>query len=188
MSNIASEKNAPSGHPNWVMLMADILVIGLLIAFDQFTKYLAVTRLKGREAYSLIAGVLELDYLENHGAAFGILQNQKAVILGIGIVFMLIIFAIMFRVPRGKKYAILHIMLSFVIAGGTGNMIDRFSLSYVVDFISFILIDYPVFNVADCYVVCATVGLFIMFMFVLKEEDLEFLSFKKKRGGRREKV
>ena len=58
-------------------------------------------------------------------------------------------------------------------------MIDRFFLGYVVDFFSFVLINYPIFNVADCYVVCATIGMFIMFLFVMKDEDLAFLSFKR---------
>ena len=64
-------------------------------------------------------------------------------------------------------------------AGGIGNMIDRFFLGYVVDFFSFVLINYPIFNVADCYVVCATIGLFVMFLFVMKEDEMDFLSFKR---------
>ena len=58
-------------------------------------------------------------------------------------------------------------------------MIDRFFLGYVVDFISFVLINYPIFNVADCYVVCATIAIFIMFLFYMKDEDFDFLSLKK---------
>lgn len=169
-----------------IMLVIDCLVIAVLIALDQLTKYLAVTHLKGKPAITLINGVLQLDYLENRGAAFGILQNKKIVILGIGVVFMLILFVILWRLPKGKKFNVLHILISCVIAGGVGNMIDRFSLNYVIDFISFILIDYPIFNVADCYVVCATVGLFITFLFVLKEDDLSFLSLRKHDSDRAE--
>ena len=60
-------------------------------------------------------------------------------------------------------------------------MIDRISYTYVIDFISFVLIDFPIFNVADCYVVCATIALAFVFLFVLKEEDLDFISFRKKK-------
>ena len=67
-----------------------------------------------------------------------------------------------------------------LIAGALGNIIDRIRFDYVVDFISFVLIHYPIFNVADCYIVVAAVMLFLLFMFVYKEEDLEFLSFRKK--------
>ena len=87
---------------------------------------------------------------------------------------------IIFRLPQGKKYNILQILLICIVAGGIGNMIDRFFLGYVVDFFSFVLINYPIFNVADCYVVCATIGLFIMFLFVFKDEELTFLSLKRK--------
>ena len=58
-------------------------------------------------------------------------------------------------------------------------MIDRVTFGYVVDMISFVLIDFPIFNVADCYVVCGSIALAVVFLFVLKDEDLEFISFKK---------
>ena len=85
------------------------------------------------------------------------------------------------KLPEQKKFRIVHILLAVIIAGGIGNMIDRFRLDYVVDFISFVLINYPIFNVADIYVVVATIGLFILFLFVYKEKDLEFLNFKQNR-------
>ena len=68
-----------------------------------------------------------------------------------------------------------------MIAGGIGNMIDRFRFDYVVDFISFVLINFPVFNVADCYIVTSVIILFILFLFVYKEKDLEFLNFKQNK-------
>jgi len=86
-----------------------------------------------------------------------------------------------FKLPEQKKFRIVHVLLAVIIAGGIGNMIDRFRLDYVVDFISFVLINYPIFNVADIYVVVATIGLFILFLFVYKEKDLEFLNFKQNR-------
>lgn len=162
------------------LFVLDALIIIALIAFDQFTKYLAVVHLKDKPAISLIEGVLELDYLENRGVAFGMLQGRQVIILIASILCMAIIFVMLARMPRGKKFTSLHIIFSFVIAGGIGNMIDRFVNGFVVDFISFILIDYPIFNVADCYVVCGVIAMAIVFLFVLKEEDLDFLSLKKK--------
>jgi len=164
-----------------IMLIIDFVLIVLLTVFDQFTKALSVKHLKDKDAFVLIDGVLELDYLENRGAAFGMLQDQKFFILFIGIVFMAIILFFLFKLPEKKKYNVMHILFYFIVAGGIGNMIDRFMLGYVVDFISFVLINYPIFNVADIYVVCATIGLFIVFMFVYKEKDLEFLSFKQNK-------
>ncbi len=165
------------------MLLIDTIIAAVLLALDQYTKYLAILHLKNRPAVVLIDGVLELQYLENRGSAFGMLQNQKFFILFVGIVFLAVIVFFLFRMPLQKKYNIVHILLSVVIAGGIGNMVDRFRFDYVVDFISFVLINYPIFNVADCYIVVAMIILFLLFVFVFKEKDLEFLSFKQNRCG-----
>lgn len=162
------------------MLCVDFILFVFLLLFDQFTKFLAVTKLKGQSAFVLIKGVLELQYLENRGSAFGMLQGKKIFILLVGIIFLAIILFVLIRLPETKKFTIVHVLLTLIVAGGIGNMIDRFRLDYVVDFISFVLIDYPIFNVADIYIVCGTVILFLLFLFVFKEEDLSFLSFKKK--------
>ena len=160
-----------------IMLLIDAVIIILGIALDQVTKYLATAKLKKQPNFVLWEGVFELDYLENTGSAFGMFQGQRWLLLIVGVIFMALIVFLMLRLPEGKKFTVTHVILAFLVAGGVGNMIDRFSLGYVVDFFSFVLINYPIFNVADIYVVCATIGLFIMFLFVLKEEDLEFLSF-----------
>lgn len=163
------------------MLIADVVIIAALLALDQMSKHLVIVHLKNSPAIPLIDGVLELKYLENRGSAFGILQNQKFFILFVGVVFMAVILFFLFKLPPDKKFRIVHVFLSAVIAGGLGNMIDRFRFDFVVDFISFVLINFPIFNVADCYIVVSTIGLFILFMFVYKEKDLEFLSFKQRR-------
>lgn len=164
-----------------IMLVIDLIFAAILLAFDQYTKHLAIVHLKEKPAYVLIDGVLELQYLENRGSAFGILQNQKFFILFVGIVFMVLLLFLLLKLPEKKKFCILHITISAIIAGGIGNMLDRFRLDYVVDFISFILINYPIFNVADIYVVVATICLFILIVFVYSEKDLEFLNFKQNR-------
>ena len=154
------------------MLIIDALIAAVLLVLDQFTKHLAVVHLKNQPAYVIIDGVLELQYLENRGSAFGMLQNQKVFILFVGIVFLAVLLFFLFKLPEQKKFRIVHVLLAVIVAGGIGNMIDRFRLDYVVDFISFVLINYPIFNVADIYVVVATIGLFILFLFVYKEKDL----------------
>lgn len=164
-----------------IMLLIDLLITSFLLALDQLTKYLAITYLKGNPAISLIDGVLELKYLENRGSAFGMLQNQKFFILFVGVIFLAVILFFLFKLPEGKRFRILHILLAAIIAGGLGNMIDRIRFDFVVDFISFVLINFPIFNVADCYIVVSTTLLFILFMFFYKEKDLEFLSFKQNR-------
>lgn len=164
-----------------LLLFLDLLGICALIALDQYTKYLAVIHLKDKPAYNIINGVLELNYLENKGAAFGMLQNQKAFFIFVAVVTLSVIGYVLFKVPDRKKYGILHLLLSLIAAGAIGNMIDRIRFDYVVDFIYFVLINFPIFNVADIYVTVSTVVLVFLLLFVYKENDLNFISFKQKR-------
>jgi len=161
-----------------MLLCMDMILALLLILLDQWTKQLAVIYLKGKDAIPLIKGILELDYLENRGAAFGMFQNQKIFLLAVGVVFLGGIGYLLIRLPDQKKYFWIHILASVVLAGGVGNMIDRIRLDYVVDFISFVLIHFPIFNVADCYVVTATFCIFFLLLFVYKDDDFSFLSRK----------
>lgn len=163
------------------LIFLDLLGICALVALDQYTKYLAVIHLKDKPAYIIINGVLELNYLENKGAAFGMLQNQKAFFIFVAVVILSVIGYVLLKTPDNKKYRMLHVLLSLIAAGAIGNMIDRIRLNYVVDFIYFVLINFPIFNVADIYVTVSTAALVILLLFVYKENDLSFISFKQKR-------
>ena len=139
---------------------------------DLAAKYAATLYLKGKPAIPLIPNVLELNYLENRGAAFGMLQNQKIFFVFVAAVILAVIVFVLFIMPLQRKYTPLHILLVMIAAGAAGNMIDRLRLDYVVDFISFVLIHFPIFNVADIYVTIATVFFVVLFLFYYKEEDL----------------
>ena len=128
----------------------------VLTAIDQWTKSLAVAGLKGKEPFVIWKGVFELLYSENRGAAFGVLQGKHG--------FFFLVAACVF------------------VAGAAGNLIDRVVQGYVVDFLYFILIDFPIFNVADCYVTVATAVLLILLMKVYSDEDLAVLWQKRKES------
>ena len=165
---IKSEKEITSMNNNGKRssiktIMIDIFCMIILIAIDQFTKYLAVIFLKDKPAFPLINGVLELNYLENRGAAFGV------------IIFVL------YKTPQEKKYNAFHAQLVCIAAGAVGNMIDRIRLDYVVDFIYFSCINFPIFNFADMCVTIGTIVLVILILFVYKENDLSFLGFHQKK-------
>lgn len=164
-----------------LFLLLDIVGIIVLVLVDQYTKNLAVIHLKDQPAFNIISGVLELNYLENKGAAFGMLQNQKAFFIFVAFVILGVIGYVLYKMPDEKKYRVLHVLLSLIAAGAIGNMIDRMRLDYVVDFIYFVLINFPIFNVADIYVSVSTAALVILLLFVYKESDLSFISFKQKR-------
>ena len=147
---------------NWIII--DLVIVFVLLALDQFTKQLAIEYLKDKPARVIIKNVFELNYLENHGSAFGMLQNQKFFLIFVGVLFMGIVLFFLLKLPENKKFYPVHVCLSAVIAGGIGNMIDRIRFDHVVDFFSFVLINFPIFNVADCYIVVAITILFILFI------------------------
>ncbi len=163
------------------LLWIDLVALILFVAIDQVTKYFAVLKLKNQPDIPIIKDVFELSYLENRGAAFGVLQNQKFFFLFVGVIILFVIVFVLFKIPDKKKYNMLHVFLILIASGGIGNMIDRLRFDYVVDFLSFVLINFPIFNVADMYVTVAMIGLAILILFVYKEEDLNFLSFKQKK-------
>lgn len=150
------------------------IIAGILI--DQGTKMLAVAHLKGKEAILIIPNVFQLQYLENHGAAFGILQNKRGFLLVITICILAAIIFFYRKIPAQKRFLPLHIAMILVAAGALGNMIDRMVHGYVVDFLYFSCIRFPIFNIADCYVVIAAVIAVILIGFYYKEEDFEQLS------------
>lgn len=163
-----------------IILVFDLITMVLLTYFDQFTKNMAVLNLKGKPAVTLLPDILVLQYLENKGAAFGMLQNQKIFFIFIEVLILFVIGFVLIRMPSHKKYNLMHVILVLVASGAIGNMIDRVVQDYVVDFIYFVLIDFPIFNVADIYVTCATAVFVIAVLFYYKEEDFAFLSLKQK--------
>ena len=166
-----------------LLLTIDILLIAVLIVLDQYTKYLAVIRLKDKPAYPIINGVLEFNYLENKGAAFGMLQDKKTLFIFMTVIMLTVVFYVLLKLPNKKKFVSWQIFLCLICAGGVGNMIDRVRFDYVVDFIYFVLIDFPVFNLADILITIGTVLFFIVILFFTKEEELQFLRFNIRRDS-----
>ena len=167
-----------------IFLLVDFLMIIFLVFLDQFTKYLAVIHLEDKPAIKIIDGVLELNFLKNSGAAFGLLQNQKVFFILVAVMILCIIAYVLFRMPDDKKYNIMHILLVMIASGAAGNMIDRVRNDYVVDFIYFVIINFPIFNVADIYVPVSTFLFVILFLFYYKENDFNFLSFNQQKKFR----
>ena len=131
------------------------IIVGV-VALDQLTKWLAVTFLTRSESVAVIPGVLQLTYVENEGAAFGMLSEHRWVFMIISTVAILAMLVYLWKFRPTSRFACTA--LSMVIGGGIGNMIDRVYLNYVIDFIDFCA--FPelwvwVFNVADA---CVCVG------------------------------
>lgn len=147
----------------------------LLFAADQYTKSLAVQHLKDQPSIELIPGVLELSYLENRGMAFGLLQNQYWLFAVMTILFLLVMAAAFYKLPKTRHFVPLFAVLTVLTAGAIGNFYDRFLHHYVVDFIYVSLINFPVFNVADIYVTVSVAVFLLLYLLYYKDEDFAFL-------------
>ena len=140
--------------------MIYILIIIAGIVLDRITKIYAVKHfISNPRSGSLI----NLTYLENRGAAFGILQDKRIlfVILTLAIVLYLLYY---FITNLKSNPLVLNIAFSLIISGALGNFYDRLFQGYVVDFIEFAFVDFPVFNVADVFV---TVGCGLLIIYIL---------------------
>lgn len=165
MNNSSARTSAPA------LYLLSLVGFAAAVASDQLTKYMAITALKDQPAYVLIDGVFELRYLENRGAAFGMMQNMQYVFV-IGAVIICAVIAVLYsRMPLQRRYIPLRVCSVLLCAGAVGNVIDRIRLNYVVDFLYFRLIDFPIFNVADCYVVVACILFVLLILFYYREED-----------------
>ncbi|TKI54739.1 lipoprotein signal peptidase [Brevibacillus antibioticus] len=145
------------------------LIAAVIIALDQFTKFLVVKYMELGESIPLIADVFHLTSHRNMGAAFGILQNQRWFFIVITTVVVIGIVISLIRL--GKKQPRASLALSLVLGGAVGNFIDRAMSGQVVDFLNFTLINFPIFNVADMAI---TIGVGILLLDV-------FLDGKKNR-------
>ncbi|WP_434311777.1 signal peptidase II [Hominifimenecus sp. rT4P-3] len=158
-----------------------ILGVLALTGLDQWTKYLALAHLQGQPNIVVWDGVFELQFITNRGAAFGIFQNQRWIFLVMTVAIMAALLYFFVKLPRTKHFLPLSILCVVLEAGALGNMIDRVRLGYVIDFLYFKLIDFPTFNVADCYVTVGTILAAILLVFYYKDEDWNLLK-KKERG------
>lgn len=153
-------------------LAGGLLSAGVLVFLDQQTKALSVSGLKGRPSLSLIPGVLELKYLENTGIAFGLFAGKRNFFLLFCILFFILFIYLYCKLPKNRHFLPLHAVLFLMGSGALGNFIDRVTRGYVVDFIYVSLIDFPIFNLADIYVV--TGGILLVLLVCLKYQDEEF--------------
>lgn len=151
--------------------------IALLVAADQAVKLWAIKALQGSASIVLIPGLLKLTYVENYGAAFGMMRGMRWVLIGLtaailgGMIYCLITGRILGKLP--------NIAFTMIAAGGSGNLLDRIRLGYVVDYLDVNdLFSYPMFNIADCCVVCGAI-LVIVYVLFLDGKDQEIIRFKR---------
>lgn len=176
MNNTDSKAN----NRRIISLIAYIVITAVLTQLDQITKYVAESNLYMKNDIDIIKNVLTLTYLRNNGSAFGMFSGKINAFLVLTVIIVAVITYIVIRMPVTKRYLPMYIVCTMLVSGAIGNFIDRVRFGYVRDFIYFKLINFPVFNVADCYVTVSVALLIILILFVYKEDDFGFLKLSKK--------
>ena len=151
------------------------LFSSIFVFLDQYSKLIITKNLKNGKIIIIIKNILEILYVENRGAAFGILQGKQYFFYVITIVILIFIICYIFKLPLTKKYLPFWFAIIMLFSGSLGNFIDRIKNKYVVDFIYFKLIDFPVFNVADILITFSCILFVVLILFYYKEDDFKFL-------------
>ena len=139
-----------------------------IVAVDQWTKALTVANIALYQDVEFIPGFLGFTYVQNTGAAFSSFEGQMWLFAMIFIVFTLaIIWEYRKKALPFKPFE--RWCVAAIYGGGLGNMIDRVRLGYVVDMIETKFIEFPVFNVADCFITCGCIALMVSLIFFNKE-------------------
>ena len=147
-----------------MQLFLYLLVSAGVVALDQITKYLTVHFIPLYEHVPVLPGVVGLTYVRNTGAAFSSFEGMQWLF---ALIFLFFTVALLWeyfkkRLPftRFERFCI-----AAIYGGGVGNMIDRLRLGYVVDMIETLFVDFPVFNVADCFITCGCIALMVHLVF-----------------------
>lgn len=150
-----------------------VVLIVLILSVDQISKLVVINNMKLSQSISIIENFFYLTYCENSGIVWGIFKNSSYVIIPVTI----IISALMVFVIYKTNIRLLKLSLSLIIGGAVGNLIDRlFRGGSVIDFLDVYIgtYNYPVFNVADSFIVIGTFVLAYYLLFVYKDSDIIF--------------
>lgn len=162
------------------IIYAVIVILG--VAIDQITKNVASSLLDSGEPVNFIGNIFQFVYTENFGAAFGMMQGKQIFFFIITALVIIFILYFLIKMPGNSHYIAIGISVSAILAGALGNLIDRIAHDYVVDFIYFAPIDFPVFNFADILVTLGCISFAVMVLFVYKDRDFDFLDPRKNNG------
>lgn len=150
-------------------LLLMFLGIGVIITLDLISKKLIVPLIENGEKIVIIPKFLELLYVENTGASFGIFKNSTLALTIISAVASVGLIVFMIFTVNKIKHPLFRVAIVLIIGGAIGNLYDRIALNYVRDFLNFMFIDFPVFNIADNALVCGTILLVVYILFFYKE-------------------
>lgn len=145
------------------------IMIFLIVAFDQITKYFAQLNLYSGEVKTFIPNIVQFRYAENTGMAFSMFSGARWLFIVLTVI--VCAFVLWYMFSNRCKSLWLYWSLGVVLAGGVGNLIDRVRFGYVVDFIEPTFVNFAVFNIADCAVTCGAVVLIAYLVFDAFKKD-----------------
>lgn len=157
----------------------------ILIGIDQLTKRLVDTNMNLNDYIELIPGIFEFRYIRNSGTAWGMFAGKNMhyfFVVITAVLLLAMVFAYVWFL-RDSKFRPLNIVLVILFSGAIGNMIDRIRYQNVIDFLYFKLIDFPIFNVADIYVVVSMFLLAYLLLFKYKDEDFQWKTQKNAKSN-----
>ena len=154
---------------NIIKPVIQLAAVAALIWVDHVLKGVAAEKLADGAVHVLIKGFLGFCYAENTGAAFSLFSSSTnalsiftGVLLAAGVVYLLY--------PSKKRPLAYDICVPLIIAGGAGNLIDRLTRGYVIDYIMTLFVEFPVFNFADCLITCACFALVIYLIYSIAQD------------------
>ena len=159
------------------------LAMSLLILIDQVSKNIISSTIPEKSDITVINKVFKIVYVKNTGAAWGMFSSLTGILTVVSLLILAVVVFLYLKMDWNvKRQRPLMIICVFVASGAIGNMIDRIFLKYVVDFLYFELIDFPVFNIADCYITVSMAVLLVLILFYFKDDDFAFLNLKKHKS------
>lgn len=173
MSESNNLSNKQSNRYKFAHILVAMISFLILVGIDQYSKYYIVHSMKLHDSIPVVKDVFEIHYIHNPGAAWGMFENQQLFFYICTIVVCIFGVLCYLKCLKLCKYQDLRVLLVIALSGAIGNFIDRIRFQYVIDFLYFKLIDFPVFNIADCYVTVSFFFMIILLLFKYKEEDIE---------------
>ena len=144
-----------------------VLMAGSIVAADQLFKLWVVGNIPLYQQIPAIDGLFHLTYVQNTGAAFSSFQGQLWLFVAI---FAVLTVGVIWEFTTKKMgfSSFERWCIAAIYAGGLGNMIDRLRLGYVVDMIEVEFMNFPVFNIADCFITCGCIAMIVSLVFIHK--------------------
>lgn len=149
--------------------MLYVLLFVFTIAADQWLKHWTVTHLAVGESVPFIPHIMQLQRLHNYGAAWSSLSGKTVLLVAMTAVLLIAVAVVLFKKIVRHPLGVIACVL--ILGGGIGNMIDRIMLGYVVDMFDLLLFEYPVFNLADCFVVVGAILGSIYYLWLYDKYD-----------------